>query len=474
MLLKLSKFFLYASVFSVLVVMNQTFFPFIGGKDYFFRTAIELSLIFFLLWWASGAPAGEVSARLKNLFSQPLFLAVSLFALMFTLATIFAYDPHAAFWSNYERGEGGFQVLHYYAFFFLSVYLFREKKDWTRLFWVSIAAAVGMILYGAGAAVFNVDPATGALSNPFGFIGPYAEGGKLISPTFLGRVFSNGARFQGSLGNPAYVAPYLMFSLFYLIWLWVSENKRTLLINISYGVLGVFLVIFFLASQTRGAFVGLVAALFVFLAVLVLKNRVWRKRLIVLLAVLAVLLGTLMYYGRRDFVKKLPAGRLFDIGFSDRTFQTRLWTWNSAWQGFKERPLLGWGPENFSPVFDKYFDPRHFIPGQPSETWFDYAHSIIFDYLVEIGILGFLSYLLIFALFFRELVKKFEARSNVFLTALLAALPIGYLIQGLALFNILAIYINIFLFLAFACYQFYPPSSDTPRLGLWRRVFTKK
>ena len=34
MLLRISKFFLYISVFSVAIVMTTTFFPFIGGKDY--------------------------------------------------------------------------------------------------------------------------------------------------------------------------------------------------------------------------------------------------------------------------------------------------------------------------------------------------------------------------------------------------------------------------------------------------------
>ncbi len=455
MLLKISKFFLYISVLCVLVVLNSTFFPFIGGKGYFFRIAIESAFVFFLLWWGFEAAAGEVSARFKKLLKQPLFLAVSLFFVLFMLATVFAFDSHAAFWSNYERGEGGLQMLHYYGLFFLAVLLFDEKKDWQRMFWVSLAAAVGMILYGMGAAVFNVDPVTGALSNTFGFIGPYADAGKLVKPTFLGRLFMS-ERFQGSLGNPAYVAPYLMFSLFYLPWLWVSENKRTLLKNISYGILTTFLAIFFFASQTRGAFVGLVAALFAFLLVLVIENRVWRKWLIFLMFAIAVLLGTLMYYRHSDFVKKLPAVRLLDIGLSDKTFETRLWTWNSAWQGFKEKPILGWGPENFSAVFDKYFDPRHFVPGQQSETWFDYAHSIIFDYLSETGILGLLSYLAIFGIFFREWFrKKFDSGGGTVLKALMVAMPVGYLVQGLALFNVLPIYINVFLFLAFACNQFY-------------------
>lgn len=117
MLLKLSKFFLYSSVFCVLIVMTSTFFPFIGGKTYFFRTAVELSAIFLLLWWGFEARDGELSARVKDMFKKPLFIAVSGFVLAFLLATLFAFDSHAAFWSNFERGEGGFQMLHYYAFF---------------------------------------------------------------------------------------------------------------------------------------------------------------------------------------------------------------------------------------------------------------------------------------------------------------------------------------------------------------------
>ena len=460
MLLSVSKFFLYASVLCVLVVMTSTFFPFIGGKDYFFRIAIELSLTFFVLWWAFEAPEGVVSKMLKRIVREPLFIAVSLFVAMFMLATIFAYDSHAAFWSNYERGEGGFQMLHYYSFFFLLVCLFDSRKDWIRLFWVSLGTTVGMILYGLGAAVF-VTRSDGSFSNPFGFVGPYIVNGKLAKPTFFGRVFAS-ERFQGSLGNPAYVAPYLMFSFFYLLWLWISERTKTLFKNISYGTLLLFLFAFFyFGSQTRGAFVGFVGALFAFLVVLAFKNRAWRKWALLTIAAFAILGGTVAYYRQSDFAKKLLPARLLDIGISDSSFQTRLWTWNSAWQGFKERPLLGWGPENFSAVFDKHFDPRHFIPGKPSETWFDYAHSVVFDYLSETGILGLVSYLGIFAVFYWEWTRKRSIEGGAIGAALLAALPFGYLIQGLALFNVLPIYLNLFLFLGFACYQFYSrPTQD--------------
>ena len=212
--------------------------------------------------------------------------------------------------------------------------------------------------------------------------------------------------------------------------------------------------VFFFLSRTRGTFVGLAAAVFLFLVVLAFEYKKLRKWIVLAIAVLAIVLGLLVRYNDTNFVKSLPASRLFELQISDQTFQTRLWTWNSAWKGFLEKPLLGWGPENFSAAFDKYFDPRHFTPGKQSETWFDYAHSLIFDYLAETGILGFLSFAAIFVIFYIELFKKF-AGENKTLKALLAALPFGYLVQGLALFNVFAIYISLFFFMAFACYEFY-------------------
>ena len=42
---RIAKWYLYAALFAVVIVMDSIFFPFIGGKDWYFRFAIELSLI---------------------------------------------------------------------------------------------------------------------------------------------------------------------------------------------------------------------------------------------------------------------------------------------------------------------------------------------------------------------------------------------------------------------------------------------
>jgi len=117
---------------------------------------------------------------------------------------------------------------------------------------------------------------------------------------------------------------------------------------------------------------------------------------------------------------------------------------------------LGWGPENFSTVFDKHFDPRHYVPGKNTETWFDRAHSIYFDYLAETGVLGLAGYLSIFAVMLWGFVKllRHGGRSAAEV-ALLIAIPVGYLAQGIAIFDVLPMYINLFVVFAFAYFILY-------------------
>ena len=544
MLLKLSKFFTYASLFCVLVVLTGAFFPFIGGKTYFFRIAVELAVAIAFLWWAFEAPTGEAEQTFRDIFRKPLVVAVSVFVLVFLLASLFADNSHGAFWSNYERGAGGFQMLHYYAFFLLLTFFFKDGRDWERLFKVAVAAAFLMVLYGIGSAVLTghcppntqlahsrisssalpvcagATTASGtpqyapSYSNPFGLVSAYIGPQGSVAPTFLGRLFSPSVRFQGSLGNPAYVAPYLLFVMFYCFYLFSKRTKSWW----WFGA-GMFFFLFLVLTQTRGSFIGFLFGAFVFLFYVLMRSEGVRRFRVRIALWGFVLVNWLLAF---HVLKISPedtspwgfAKRLYDVGFNPgqlkyflvasvvlfvlidiiltakqkvqriaamlilagalaggsvyikthgdffrmkgaESFATRVWTWGSAWQGFKERPLLGWGPENFPAVFDKYFDPRHFIPGKATETWFDRAHSVVFDYLAETGILGILAYVAIFATFFWQCVKRFS-RSAEFVMAqgLIVALAAGYLVQAFVLFDVLPIYINLFLFLAFAAWRF--------------------
>jgi hypothetical protein len=512
---RITKWYLYASVFAVVVVVNSILFPFIGGKDYFFRFATELGLIAALLWWAFEAKANEAKQMIVAVFKRPIVKAATAFVVAAELASIFALDAHAAFWSNYERGEGGFEMLHYYIFFILLVLFFQHEEDWKNIFKFSLVAACGMILYGVGANL-------GVVST---FISPYAGG---TAPTGWWHLLVEG-RFEGSLGNPAYVDPYLIFSMFFAAYLWLSSKivgKMNALKAWGYAVLIVAFLFFFYLGETRGAFLGLAAGVFIFLCYLTFQESVFIRKLastiilvpaglaliagltlgegflgallsacvvggsigiltfivclafshdasirkvfrviLIILVVLAILLATIFAIFIRSLAaaQNLPGARLFQISVSDATAQTRFWVWGEAWQGFLERPVFGWGQENFTAVFDKFFNPNFYIPGQNTETWFDRAHSVFFDYLAETGIVGLLAYLSIFVMFARDFFRRKKQdiapagehqTARVLQNALVLAMPVAYLVQGVAIFDVLPMYIPLFLFLAFASYHF--------------------
>lgn len=423
----------------VVIVTVSTLFPFIVGKYVFFRSIVDLALIFFLLGLLFDEKrAPRFWERLQRLYHNPLVLAVSAFVGIFLLAGFFGVDPHFSFWSNFERGEGGIQMLHFYIFFMLLLSLFREEKDWRELFWWALGGSVLMGIYGllAGVGVHG----------------------------FVGARFSDASfRFQGSIGNPAYVAIYVLFTSFYGLYLLSSEYRKKLTSPGALAIMGslVFFAVIFLLAATRGAFLGLIAAIVVGLAYLGFTNKKWRKKFSITAGFVVIVVALLVAFQGSPVVKSIPGSRIFDITTAAKTFQDRATMWKIAWDGFVERPVLGWGPENFIHIFDRDFNTAYFKPAEGFGAWFDRAHSIIFDYLAETGVLGFLAYASMFVCFLYLFwsSRRREGGPTPFERALFLAMLVAYLVQGLVLFDVSVTYINLFTVLAFAVYKFQIPSS---------------
>lgn len=426
---KVSKFLLYLAPLAVVLVTSSTLFPFIVGKYAFFRTIVDLALIFFLLGMLFQKNFQFSIFNFKFLKS-PLVIAVSVFILIFVLAGFFGVNPVNSFWSNFERGEGGIQLIHLWLFFILLAALFKDEKDWQRILVFSLIGGLGMAFYGLLAA-----------SGVQGFIG-----GKFSEPGF---------RFSGSIGNPAYTAAYSIFMLFYAAYLAVGKYRQRLFSAGALALYGLMIIFFavFLLAATRGAFMGLIAAVLAVFVYLGFSIKKWRKWFLTAIIFVALAVGTTIYFKDTAFVKSIPGSRIFDISFSAQTWQHRTIMWKIAWDGFKERPILGWGPENYLFVFDRHFNTSYFKPAEGFGAWFDRAHSVYFDYLAETGILGLLSFLGIWIVFYWQLFKSQKEKLPI-TNALLFALPVAYLVQGIVLFDVLPIYINVFLMLAFANYKF--------------------
>jgi O-antigen ligase len=262
--------------------------------------------------------------------------------------------------------------------------------------------------------------------------------------------------------------------MFYAVYLFIAKYKANIKAkaNIFLGISLISSIFLFITAATRGTFLGLIAGLLVFLGYIGFTSRKLRKWMLLGALGLMVIVSAGIAFKDTAFVRAIPGNRVFDISFSADTFKSRSIMWGIAIDAFQDRPILGWGPESFLFLFPKYFDPSYFSLESGIPEWFDRAHSIYFDYLVAGGALGLLSFLGIFGAFFYSFFKYQreksagvlnEVREHLFMTAtarkkllrgLFLALAVAYLVQGIVLFDILPIYICIFLFLSLSVYVF--------------------
>ncbi|HSE34991.1 MAG TPA: O-antigen ligase family protein, partial [Candidatus Paceibacterota bacterium] len=129
----------------------------------------------------------------------------------------------------------------------------------------------------------------------------------------------------------------------------------------------------------------------------------------------------------------------------DLTTSSRFMIWEMSWEGFKERPILGWGQENFLYVFSKYYDPKMWN----QEPWFDRSHDVFFDWLIAGGALGLLSYLSMFGAAVWLMWRKLRDRLSVVERAILTGMLAGYFVHNIFVFDNLTSYLVFFALLGY-------------------------
>lgn len=389
--------------FVALIVTNSLFFPFITGKNFAFRILIEVGAS---AWLALALAFPHYRPR-----RSWMLYAFTAFLLVMAVADALGAGPLKSFWSNFERMEGWVTLAHLFLFFIVASSLLMEKL-WRAWMHVSMSVAVVIAVYG--------------LFQLAGFL----------------TINQGGVRLDATLGNATYLAIYMVFHMFIAGLLWVraaSEGKwaRTGLWFVYGGSIALFSFVLFFTA-TRGAILGLLggATLSGLIYAFARPESRAGRRIFAALAVLLVLAGGVWLARDTTLVQgSASLSRLASISFSEASLSARALNAQSAWKGFSERPLLGWGQEHFAIVFDKYYDPRLF----GSEPWFDRAHNVVLDWLIAGGILGLFAYITFF------LSGPLCAwRSDTFLfgeKALLAGLFAAYFFYNLFTFDNITSYI---------------------------------
>jgi len=438
---------IFALPFIVFIVANEMFFPFITGKNFTFRIIVE---IITGAWLALALVNPEYRPKRTWL----------LYAFAVFVAVIFAADlngeyPFKSFWSNYERMDGWVTLAHLFAYFVVASSVLSTKKLWRKFWLTSLGVSVLVGLYGL-----------------LQLVGVSAIG--------QGGAGGLGARLDATFGNPIYLAVFMLFNIFIAAFLWTESWEKNgagnrLAVSLGYGsiiALNTFVLLF---TGTRGTTLGLIGGVLLsaFLIAIAGRNSERARRYALGTAVSILILIAGFWLVREEaWVHRVGfLARLATISTSDNTVKARFMNWGMAWEGVKERPILGWGQENYAIVFDKYYDPQMYA----QEQWFDRVHNIIFDWLVAGGFLGLISYLLLFAAalwcvwrnsakdaqesFRRDLRNRDKAMDNtgafsLIEKSILTGLLAGYFFHNLFVFDNISSYILFTTILAYIASRF--------------------
>ena len=426
-----------ATLIVPLVVTTSTYFPYVVGKAIYARVIIEITFALWLilvLYFSDHRPS-----RSWVLLAFGAWLLVSL------IAGFTGVSFTRSFWSTYERMQGIFDLAHWFAFVLVAGSVFRSLWDWKALFTVNLG--VGAVVSGLGLGhhfdVFSVD------------------------------TLGSSSRIESTLGNATYVGAYTMVNAMIGLGMIIQSyagpavqpsaevrrrasvrRRRRMAERVDRGGssfggvtwLRVFWVLTIVINLwalwltgTRGAIIGMGAGAVVFGVVYLVWGNMkvvrWAALGVIIAAALAVLLVVLM----RTTSALDPLAdssttlrRLASIGLDDTSARGRLVAVQAGLRAFQDRPILGWGPENFLIAWGRYFDVDSGITER-----FDQAHSKVFEELTTKGVIGLTTYMLIWLTMASVLLASFRRRSGldqVFI-AVMGAMAAAYFVQNLFLFD---------------------------------------
>lgn len=418
-----------ATFFVPLVVMPTTFiFPFIVPKVLLFRTLVVCLLAAVVLFIANGSIRWRMKWNIVDIF-------VVLFFLSFLVSSFFGVDSYRSFWDNHERMLGLFTFFHYTAYYFLLRYLIRSEKEFRGLAKIFLFAGFLVMLIA------------------------FAQ--KFFEPNLF--LNNGGGRVIGSLGNSIYLSGYGLFLGFLGAMLAVYEKRGSFwwwyaVVGAAFGFFGIFF------GGTRGTLVGLLAGLgvlFFWYFFLFRKNRKAIHSFLSILIIGIVAAGGLFFFRDTPFVRSIPAvGGLLNVSLEGGTARTRIIAWDIAIQAWQDRPIIGWGPNNYYYAFNAYYNPESLTFGL-TETWFDNAHNIFFNTLATQGTIGILLYVGLFVIVIYSLWRAWRRGTiDPHTAGIASAFFVAHFVHNLFVFENPTSYLYFFFFLAYAAIISFPAASS--------------
>ncbi len=353
--------------------------------------------------------------------------------------------------------QGWLGLIHCVAFTVMIASMFKTFRTW----WVALNASLLIGLMVSLLGLFQMTGGGGqrissSLGNPT-FLGGYALVNALIAAGLLAyalatprkrspAVSSRKSR-QSLLGRDRWWKMHLFDTNLPLVSFWVTTIGLNLLMLFQSG--------------TRGAMLGLAASLGLMLTGYAIADNLRITRLVAgsLMLASTVLIISLYFLQGNDTVLAWATDtgnpslqRLVTVSFDDSSVRTRLYSVYAGWEGFKDRLWLGWGPENYSAVYDQYIS-EYAVATSPIEH-FDQAHNRVIEELATTGLVGLVGYLAIWGSMALILIRKMillPTNGHLLVLSIGGAL-VGYFMQNLFLFDTPGTVVQLYLLIGFAVY----------------------
>ena len=427
-------------LFLPLLNLPPWFTPIGWGKTIVFR--IILSILFFFLIkqvLSKKISAADIKDKIKTV-SLAFWFLFALFGI-YLLATIFSLDPHFSLWGNPYR-SGGFVNFSFYIIFAVLAFLVLRKSDWQKIW--NFAILIGIFV-----SIVAILQWQGLFKNV---------------------LITYESRPPSTLGNPIILAIYLLLLSFLTLFFGLKQKGvKRIFYFLSFLL---FLFVAIVITQSRAVFLGFGAGFLWFIFFYPVRNRRFsngaspRKLILVkIFALIILILGILGFYFLKTHPEvSLTQNRIFQdtinriLSISLSAGEGRISAWKVSLDAVKNRPVLGYGPENFSIGFDKYYDPS--LPG--IAPWWDRAHNFIFDISVTAGIPALIIYLSLFGTLFWQLQKVKRKRSEIAIICHgIQAAFIGYLVTNFFSFDTFDTYLIFFLLIGYSLFLMSSYSGNT-------------
>ena len=376
------------------VVFPPTIFPYLVGKGLLVRCIVE---VVFVAW--------TILAVLNPAYRPPRLLLLGLLAVALGVAlasALLGVSVVRSLFSTYERMGGVLDQAHWFAFAVVLVSVVRVAQ-WRVVLNANLVVGLVIALWAVGQH-FDVEALlwewsregygriTATLGNPI-YLGAYVLVNSLVAAGFFVQslVKASSASAEVPVADvDARWGRILQGDGFRAVLPWLSRLFWGLCALVGAWVVTL--------TAARSAFLGLVAGL---AAVAVLFAYLERGRVRLAIGAVAGLLAAavVVFVLMVTAFERVPgsqqarsANPLVErtLAFSKRTVQTRLAAWDAAAEGFFERPVFGWGPENYVVVLG-----RHASDMGAEMRIHDNAHGRLAEELATKGILGVVSHLAI-------------------------------------------------------------------------------